>query len=72
MKAYTKLKNISLVAKHFKTTRKTIRKILQRHETLKEEGLKDLSKRPKTSPNKTPPHIELTIITERKKNCKVT
>jgi|GEM_PF-4136442 len=33
----------------------------------KEEGLKDLLKRPKNSPNKTPPHIEAIILRERKK-----
>lgn len=48
IKAYERLKSISIVARHFHSTRKTVRKILQRDETLKEGGLKDLSRRPKT------------------------
>ncbi len=64
---FTVNKNISEVARLFKTTRKTVRKALKRYELYGEEGLKDQSRRPKNSPNKTPPHIEAIILAERKK-----
>ncbi len=60
-------KNASEVARLFKTTRKTIGKAIKRYELYGEEGLKDQSRRPKNSPNKTPPHIEALILAERKK-----
>jgi 16S rRNA A1518/A1519 N6-dimethyltransferase RsmA/KsgA/DIM1 with predicted DNA glycosylase/AP lyase activity len=58
-KALIKVKNISLVSRLFRTTRKTVRKALQRYTEHKDELLKDLSRRPRHSPNKTPPHIEV-------------
>ncbi len=51
----------------FKTNRCVVRKILKRYEELGEEGLKNLSRKPKTSPNKTPLYIEGIILIERKK-----
>jgi transposase len=50
---YENTGSISKVAKLLKTTRKTVRNIIKRFKELKEEGLKDLSRRPKKSPNKT-------------------
>lgn len=63
--AYEKLKNISQVARLLKTTRKTVRATLKKYN--KSGHLTDYSRKPKNSPNKTPPHIELIIIAERKK-----
>ena len=60
-------RSISKVAALLRTTRKTVRKTIKRFEAHKEEGLKDLSRRPKRSPNKTPPHLELAIISLRKR-----
>ena len=64
---YENTGSISKVAKLLKTTRKTVRNIIKRFKELKKEGLKDLSRRPKKSPNKTPPHLELAIASVRKK-----
>ena len=47
--------------------RRTVRKIIRRFKEHREEGLKDLPRRPKRSPNKTPPHLELAILSVRKK-----
>jgi transposase len=63
---YENTRNISKVAKILKATRKTVRKIIRRFKEHREEGLKDLSRRPKRSPNKTPPHLELAILSVRK------
>jgi len=67
LEVYRKTKNKSFTAKMFKTNRCVVRQIVKRYELYGEEGLKDLPKRPKNSPNKTPPHIEAIILTERKK-----
>jgi transposase len=67
IQAYEKTKNISEVSRIFKTTRKTIKKIIKRYKEKGEEGLKDLSRRPKNSPRKTPAYIEVIIIAEREK-----
>jgi transposase len=67
IKAYQRAGNISLVARLFRTTRKTVRKALQRYNHHGEEGLKDISRRPRHSPNKTPLHIEAIILAERKR-----
>jgi len=64
---YENTESISKVAKLLKTTRKTVRNIIKRFKELKKECLKDLSRRPKKSPNKTPPHLELVIASVRKK-----
>lgn len=61
---YHRLKNISQVAQLFNTTRKTARAILKKYE--KSGQLSDYSRKPKNSPNKTPPYIELIITAERK------
>ncbi|MFN4228178.1 MAG: helix-turn-helix domain-containing protein, partial [Candidatus Ratteibacteria bacterium] len=42
-------------------------KIIKRYKEKGENGLKDLSRRPKNSPNKTPVYIESIIIAEREK-----
>ncbi|MFH7835957.1 MAG: helix-turn-helix domain-containing protein, partial [Candidatus Aenigmatarchaeota archaeon] len=48
IEVYKKTQNKSLTARIFKTNRCVIRKILKRYEELGEEGLKDLSRRPRT------------------------
>ena len=59
--------NISEVARLHRTTRKTVRKVLGRWKEGGEEGLKDLSGRPKSCPRKTSAGVEGLIIAERKK-----
>ena len=65
VEAYLKIRNISEVARIFHTTRKTVRKALQRWEREGEEGLKDRSRRPHNCPRRTPLHIEIIIVSER-------
>ena len=67
IEAYKKTVNKSLVARIFKTNRCTVRRILKRYELNGQEGLKNRSTRPKTSPKRTPLHIEGIIVAERKK-----
>lgn len=67
IQAYEKTKNISEVARIFKTTRKTVRKIIKRYKEQGENGLVSKSKRPKNFPRKTPTYLEGIIISERKK-----
>lgn len=45
--AYEENRNISEVARLFRTSRKTVRKVLRRWKERGKEGLKDLSRRPK-------------------------
>ncbi len=66
MKAYKDLGSISAVAKAFGTTRKTVRKVW-RWEEEGEEGLRDRSRRSRTSPRETSPAAEGMIIAVRKK-----
>jgi len=67
IQAYEKTKNISELSRIFKTTRKTVKEIIKRYQQKGEDGLKDLSRRPKNSPRKTPAYIEGIIIAEREK-----
>ena len=60
-------RNISLTAKDFNTTRKTVYKWLKRHELYGYEGLLDLSKKPKRSPKETPQEIKEKVIAAKKK-----
>jgi len=57
--------NFSKTAREFNTTRKTLKKWYRRYEKQGVEGLKDVSKRPKNSPFKTPPEIENLVISLR-------
>ncbi|PMP95112.1 MAG: hypothetical protein C0168_07025 [Candidatus Aminicenantes bacterium] len=67
IRAYEERRNISEVARMFQTTRKTVRKVLRRWKERGEEGLKDLSRRPKRSPRRTSAVVEALIVAERKK-----
>jgi len=67
IRAYEETGNISEVARMFGTTRKTVRKVLRRWKEGGEEGLKDLSRRPKRSPRRTSAAVEAMIVAERKK-----
>ena len=60
--------NISKTARDLQCDRKTVRKAVRRYEEEGEEGLKDRSRRPKTSPNKTSPQLELAIRNLAKNN----
>lgn len=54
-------------ARHFGTTVKTVRKWVRRFLKDKTEGLKELSRRPKHSPNKTPEAVEKLVVEQRNK-----
>jgi len=58
-------RSISEAARVFQTTRTTVRKWLRRYRG--GQGLRDRSRRPERSPNKTPPHIEEAVVDMRKK-----
>lgn len=58
--------NVSLLCKSFEISRKTGYKILNRFNELGAEGLLDLSRRPHTSPLKSPDAIEAAIVALRK------
>ncbi len=67
IKAYEESGNISEVARVFRTTRKTVRKVVRQWEERGEAGLKPLSRRPKRSPRRTSAAVEALIIADRKK-----
>jgi transposase len=69
IRAYEETGNISEVARLFRTTRKTVRKVLRRWRERGEEGLKDLSRRPRRSPRKTSAAVEALIVAERKRSA---
>jgi transposase InsO family protein len=60
--------NISLLSRRFGITRKTAYKWIKRYKQQGEAGLADQSKKPKTSPFKTCPTIEVPILNLRKEN----
>ena len=60
--------NISKIASDLQYDRKTVRKTIKRYKEEEEEGLKDRSRKPKTSPNKTSPQLELEITNLAKNN----
>ncbi len=67
VRAYEETGNISEVARLFRTTRKTVRKVVRRWRERGEEGLKDLSRRPRRSPRKTSAAVEGLIVAERER-----
>ena len=67
VRAYEETGNISEVARLFRTTSKTVRKVVRMWRERGEEGLKDLSRRPRHSPRKTSAAVEALIVAERKK-----
>ena len=73
---YAKKHGIKPAAREFKTTPKTVRKWIQRFDNNKKTGLKDLSKRPKNSPNKIIPYwyfkIQDVCKTAKKNNKRIT
>lgn len=50
----------------FSTTRRTVRKWLRRYRAEGLKGLEDRSRRPHTSPNKTPAHLEREVVRQRR------
>ena len=66
IRAYEELGNISEVARIYRTTRKTVRKVLRRWEEEGESGLKDRSRRPRNSPRRTSLAVEGMITAVRK------
>jgi putative transposase len=67
IEVYKKTQNKSLTAKIFRTNRSVVKRIIKRYELQGQDGLKNRSKRPKTSPTRTPLHIEAIIVAQRKK-----
>lgn len=65
MVRYAEDHSISAAARLFRTSRKTVRKWLERHRA--GEPLTDRSRRPKTSPNRTDPQTEQKVVGLRKK-----
>ncbi len=65
VEVYNTTKNISLVARLFKTTRKTVRKIVRRYQAEGEAGLMNRSRRPQHMPRKIPAALEAKIIALR-------
>ncbi|MGB9721075.1 MAG: helix-turn-helix domain-containing protein [bacterium] len=63
---YNSTRNISFVARFFKTTRKTVRKIIRRYESEGADGLKDRSRRPHQTPKAISPALEAKIVALRK------
>ena len=59
--------NISRLCKRFDISRKTGYKWLARWKAEGDPGLKDRSRRPKTHPNQTPPHIEQMVLDVHKR-----
>jgi transposase len=65
--SYLACGNISRVARLWQTSRNVVRKWVSRFEKDGEEGLKDKSRRPASSPHKTPADIEQRIFEARRK-----
>jgi len=70
MVEFAKMHNISLAAREFKTTRKTIRKWLYRYEQVGLAGLKDKPKTPKYIPHKMSKEEEQRIEDLRKRHSR--
>jgi transposase len=66
MVKYAQTNGIKPAARVFSTSRNTVRKWLRRYRAARKAGLRELSRRPRISPRKTPPHIEAVVITARK------
>ena len=60
-------RNISLTARTFRTTRKTVRKWLQRFENDPAHGLSDRRGKHTNRPLKTPPHVENWVVQLRQR-----
>ena len=65
IETYKQTGSISRTARLFHTSRRVVRKWLRRYHQLGEEGLRDLSRRPKTCPNKTQPEVEAAVVRTR-------
>jgi len=63
---YNTCTNISLAARTFKTTRKTVRKLVRRYSSEGEGGLEDRSRRPHRMPRAISPEVEAKIVALRK------
>ena len=66
IKTYEETKSIRKTAKLWGTSRLVVRKWLKRYKEKGEEGLKDLSRRPKRCPWRTALPIEKKVISMRK------
>jgi len=58
---------ISMTARSFHTTRKTVRKWLRRFEEKGLAGLKEMSRAPHAIPHKTPPDVEVVVVKLRQR-----
>ena len=65
MVKYARANGIKPAAKAFSTSRNTVRKWLRRYRVRKKAGLRELSRRPRTSPRMTPAHIEALVVEAR-------
>ena len=61
-------RNISLTARTFRTTRKTVRKWLARFEESPTKGLEDRRGKHTNRPNKTPPEVEKLVVQLREQH----
>lgn len=66
MVKYARAHGIRAAARAFSTTRNTVRKWLRRYGSGNKTALKDRSRRPHNSPNKTPPEIEALVVAARR------
>ncbi len=66
VETYKETKSIRKTAKLWGTSRTVVRKWIRRHEQKKDRGLEDLSRRPRSSPFKTPSHIEEKVLKIRR------
>jgi len=65
--AYAMEHGIKPAMRHFACARKTARKWLRRYKAQGHEGLKELSRAPKSCPHKTPPGVEALVVAQRLK-----
>ncbi|MEO0109855.1 MAG: helix-turn-helix domain-containing protein, partial [candidate division WOR-3 bacterium] len=64
---YNKGKNISQISREYGVSRNTLRKWIKRYKEKGEEELKELSRKPHNSPNRTPKEIQEKILELYKK-----
>jgi transposase len=62
IQTYQKTDNISQTARCWHTSRQVVRRWVQRYQENGSHGLHDLSRRPNSSPRKTPPEIEQQVL----------
>lgn len=66
LETYWKMTNISETARRWKNSRQLVRKWIRRYQQAPADGLRELSRRPKSSPRRVSARIEQSVLEARK------